>query len=94
MTADQVITSFSNLAKGAKDLFSAAGVRRIIVRNTENSIIIQAPLTVAVIVTIVALPIVAAGAVTALVLRYTLSIEQKTTDRQDQLERRRQKRAV
>jgi uncharacterized membrane protein (DUF4010 family) len=84
MTADHVTTSFSTLAKGAKDLFSAARVRRIIVRNTENTIIIQAPLPVAVIVTVVASPIVAVGAVTALVLRYTLSIEERQADKGNQ----------
>jgi len=89
------LTSFNNLVKGAKDLFSAAGIRRIIVRNTENSIIIQAPLPLAVVVTVVALPVVAVGAVAALVLRYTLSIEQPAPEKQDQsLERHRRKRAV
>jgi hypothetical protein len=90
MTADQLTSSFSNLAQGARVLFSAARVRRVIVRNTEKSVIIQAPLPVAVIVTIVAAPIVAVGAVTALVLRYTLSIEERQADKPNQsLEKRR-----
>jgi uncharacterized membrane protein (DUF4010 family) len=83
MTADRVTTSFSNLVQGAQDLLSAARARRIIVRNTEKSVIIQAPLPVAVIVTIVASPIVAVGAVTALVLQYTLSIEGRQADKRN-----------
>jgi Domain of unknown function (DUF4342) len=95
MTADQVTKSLGNVATRAKDLFSAAKVRRIVVRSTNGSTVLEAPLTLAVVVSIVAPLITGVGAIAALVLRYTLAIEQRPTDKQNQsLERRRHKPAV
>jgi hypothetical protein len=58
-----------------KELLHAGNVRRLIVKNEEGRIIVDMPLTVGVVGTLLAPQLAALGAIAALVLRGTIVIE-------------------
>lgn len=68
----------SLLAK-IKELIHAGNVRRVIIKNDEGRVIVDIPLTIGVVGTLIAPQLAAIGAIAALVLRGSIVIE-KVTD--------------
>jgi hypothetical protein len=94
ITVDHVTQPFRTAVSAAKDLFLAANVRRVIVRNSSGNIFLEVPMTVAAVVTIAVPVITGFGAIAALILRYSLAIEKRPTDsRHQSLQKGREKRA-
>lgn len=60
-----------------KDLIHAGNVRRIVIKNEEGRVLIDIPLTVGVVGTLLAPQLAAIGAIAALVLRGTIVIEKE-----------------
>ncbi len=58
-----------------KEILHAGNVRRLIVKNEEGRVIVDMPLTVGVVGTLLAPQLAALGAIAALVLRGTIVIE-------------------
>lgn len=64
-----------------KEILRAGNVRRLVVKNEEGRVIVDMPLTVGVVGTLLAPQLAALGAIAALVLKGTILIE-KEADRE------------
>jgi hypothetical protein len=62
-----------------KEIIRAGNIRRLIIKNEEGRIIVDIPLTVGVVGTLLAPQLAAIGAIAALVLNGTIVIEKETT---------------
>lgn len=62
------------LVQKVKEIIAAGNARAIIIKNEEGKEIMQFPVTVGVVGAIVALPLVAVGAIAALVTRCTIVV--------------------
>ena len=60
-----------------KEIVRAGNVRRLVVKNEEGKVIVDMPLTVGVVGTLLAPQLAALGAIAALVLRGTILIEKE-----------------
>jgi hypothetical protein len=65
------------LLKKVKQLIRQGNVRRIIIKNKDGKTIIEIPLTVGVVGTVLAPPLAAVGAVAALVTECTIAVERE-----------------
>lgn len=65
------------LLKKVKQLIGQGNVRRIIIKNKDGKTIIEIPLTVGVVGTVLAPPLAAVGAVAALVTECTIAVERE-----------------
>jgi len=61
-----------------KEVIRAGNIRRIVIKNEEGRVIIDIPLTVGVVGTLLAPQLAAIGAIAALVLRGTIVIEKES----------------
>lgn len=68
----------SLLAK-IKEIIHAGNVRRVIIKNEEGRVLVDIPLTLGVVGTLLAPQLAAIGAIAALVLRGTIVIEKQAT---------------
>jgi hypothetical protein len=62
-----------------KEIIRAGNIRRLIIKNEEGRIIVDIPLTVGVVGTLLAPQLAAIGAIAALVLNGTIVIEKEAT---------------
>lgn len=69
--------SGSAVIKKIKELIAEGNIRRIIIKNEEGKVLMEFPLTVAVVGTVVAPILAAVGALTALVSNCTIVVEKK-----------------
>jgi hypothetical protein len=60
-----------------KELIHASNIRRIVIKNEEGRVLIDIPLTVGVVGTLLAPQLAAIGAIAALVLKGTIVIEKE-----------------
>lgn len=67
------------LAK-VKDLIREGNIRRVVIKNEEGKVLIDIPLTVGVVGTLLAPQLAAIGAIAALVIRGSILIEKQPTD--------------
>ncbi|HEY8999606.1 MAG TPA: DUF4342 domain-containing protein [Candidatus Saccharimonadales bacterium] len=65
------------LLKKVKQLISEGNVRRIVIKNKEGKSIVEIPLTVGVVGTLLAPPLAAVGAIAALVTECTIVVERE-----------------
>ena len=65
------------IVKKIKDLIKEGNVRRIIIKNEKNETIIEFPLTIAVVGTVIAPVLAAVGALAALMTNCTIVVERK-----------------
>jgi hypothetical protein len=61
-----------------KEVIRAGNIRRIVIKNDEGRVLIDIPLTVGVVGTLLAPQLAAIGAIAALVLRGTIVIEKES----------------
>lgn len=73
--------SGDSLLGKVKEILRAGNVRRLVVKNEEGKVIVDMPLTVGVVGTLLAPQLAALGAIAALVLKGTILIE-KEADRE------------
>jgi Domain of unknown function (DUF4342) len=66
-----------------RDLIRAGNVRRIIIKNEEGRVLIDVPLTVGVVGTLLAPQLAAIGAIAALVLKGSIVIEKSSASESD-----------
>src|SRR5215467_8479657 len=69
--------TLDNIIARLQDLLHEGNVRRIIVKNPQGQVMLDVPLTVLVIVTVVAPWLVAIGAVLALATSYSIDMERR-----------------
>jgi hypothetical protein len=62
-----------------KEIIRQGNIRRIIIKNEEGRVLIDVPLTVGVVGTLLAPQLAAIGAIAALVLKGSIVIEKETT---------------
>jgi hypothetical protein len=74
---EQFKVSGEEIVRKIKDLIREGNVRRIIIKNDEGKTIMEFPLTVAVVGTVLAPLLAAAGALAALATDCTLEVERK-----------------
>jgi Domain of unknown function (DUF4342) len=67
------------LAK-VKEVIRAGNIRRIIIKNDEGRVLVDIPLTLGVVGTLLAPQLAAIGAIAALVLKGTIVIEKEPSD--------------
>jgi hypothetical protein len=67
------------LAK-VKEIIRAGNIRRIIIKNEEGRVLVDIPLTIGVVGTLLAPQLAAIGAIAALVLRGSIVIEKEPSD--------------
>ena len=82
MTVADLTESLKGLASGVKNVMAAANLRRVIVKNSRGMTFLEAPVTIAAIVTIVAPVVIGLGAIAALILDCSLAIEKRQIDGQ------------
>jgi hypothetical protein len=63
-----------------KEIIRAGNVRRIIIKNEEGKVLVDIPLTVGVVGTLLAPQLAAIGAIAALVLKGSIVIEKEPSD--------------
>jgi len=73
---DSTIT-FDNIMARLQDLLHESNVRRVIAKNPQGQVMLDVPLFVPVIVTLVAPWLVAIGAVLALAASYSITMERR-----------------
>lgn len=78
MTEEFQFTGDALLAK-IKEVIHAGNVRRVIIKNEEGRVLVDIPLTLGVVGTLLAPQLAAIGAIAALVLRGTIVIEKEAT---------------
>jgi hypothetical protein len=76
--AEQFNVDGEDLLKKVKALIAESSVRRIIIKNKELRTIIEIPLSVGVVGTILAPMLAAVGAIAALVSECTITVERET----------------
>jgi hypothetical protein len=69
--------SGDEIVKKIKELIKEGNVRRIIIKNEKDEVIIEIPLTVAVVGTVLAPVLAAVGALAALLTNCTIVVERK-----------------
>jgi hypothetical protein len=69
--------TFDNIMARLQDLLHEGNVRRVIVKSPQGQMVLDVPLTVLIIVTLVAPWLVAIGAVLAIVTRYSIDMERR-----------------
>ncbi|RPH54464.1 MAG: DUF4342 domain-containing protein [Lysobacterales bacterium] len=67
------------LAK-VKDIIRAGNIRRIIIKNEDGRVLVDIPLTIGVVGTLLAPQLAAIGAIAALVLKGSIVIEKEPSD--------------
>ncbi|HEX2493093.1 MAG TPA: DUF4342 domain-containing protein [Steroidobacter sp.] len=72
--------SGDSLLARVKDIVHAGNVRRIVIKNEEGKILVDIPLTVGVVGTLLAPQLAAIGAIAALVLKGSIVIEKEPSD--------------
>lgn len=79
MTArkEEFKVSGEELIRKVKELIAEGNVRRITIKNKDGKSIIELPLTIGVVGTVLAPPLAAVGAVAALVAECTISVERE-----------------
>ena len=65
------------LLKKVKQLINEGNIRRIIIKNKDGKSIVEIPLTVGVVGTVLAPPLAAVGAIAALVTECTITVERE-----------------
>jgi hypothetical protein len=63
-----------------KDLIREGNIRRVLIKNEEGRVLVDIPLTVGVVGTLLAPQLAAIGAIAALVIRGSILIEKQPTD--------------
>ncbi|MFO7304351.1 MAG: DUF4342 domain-containing protein [Gammaproteobacteria bacterium] len=63
-----------------KEILREGNVRRLVIKNEEGRVLIDVPLSVGVVGTLLAPQLAAIGAIAALVIRGSIVIEKQTTD--------------
>lgn len=71
--------SGETLLSKIREIIHAGNVRRVIIKNEEGRVLIDMPLTLGVVGTLLAPQLAALGAIAALVLKGTIVIEKDTT---------------
>lgn len=69
--------SGDEIVKKVKELIKEGNVRRIIIKNEKDEVLVEIPLTVAVVGTVLAPILAAVGALAALVSNCTIIVERK-----------------
>ena len=77
---EEVQFSGDTLLGKIKDLIRAGNVRRVIIKNEDGKVLIDIPLTVGVVGTLLAPQLAAIGAIAALVLKGSIVIEKEPSD--------------
>lgn len=63
-----------------KEIIREGNIRRVVIKNEEGKVLIDIPLTVGVVGTLLAPQLAAIGAIAALVIRGSILIEKQSTD--------------
>ena len=77
VTAEEFSVSSDELVKRVKDLLHEGNVTRIIVRDAQDNVLLEVPVTAGLIGAILAPWLAALGAIAALVTECTISVERR-----------------
>ena len=77
VVSEEFSVSADNLVKRVKELLHEGNVRRIIIKDEEEKILLEMPVTVGVVGVILAPWLAALGAIGALATRCTITVERK-----------------
>ena len=78
--SEEVPFSGDTLLAKIKEILRQGNIRRVIIKNEEGRMLVDIPLTVGVVGTLLAPQLAAIGAIAALVLRGSIVIEKETPD--------------
>ena len=78
--SEEVPFSGDTLLAKIKEIIRQGNIRRVIIKNEEGRMLVDIPLTVGVVGTLLAPQLAAIGAIAALVLRGSIVIEKETPD--------------
>ena len=82
-SSEELQFSGDSLLAKIKEIIHAGNVRRIIIKNDDGKVLVDIPLTVGVVGTLLAPQLAAIGAIAALVLKGSIVIEKEPSDRLD-----------
>lgn len=77
LKSEEVQFSGDTLLAKIKEIIHAGNIRRIIIKNEEGRVLVDIPLTLGVVGTLLAPQLAAIGAIAALVMRGTIVIEKE-----------------
>lgn len=77
--SEEVQFSGDTLLAKIREIIHAGNIRRIIIKNEDGRVLVDIPLTLGVVGTLLAPQLAAIGAIAALVLRGTIVIEKEAT---------------
>ena len=78
--AEEFQFSGDTLLGKVKDIIRAGNIRRIIIKNEDGRVLVDIPLTIGVVGTLLAPQLAAIGAIAALVLKGSIVIEKEPSD--------------
>jgi hypothetical protein len=78
--SEELQFSGDTLLAKVKEIIRAGNIRRIIIKNEEGRVLVDIPLTIGVVGTLLAPQLAAIGAIAALVLRGSIVIEKEPSD--------------
>lgn len=76
-TTEEFTVNGEELLAKVKSLINEGNIRRIIIKDTEGKILVEFPLTIGVIGTVLAPILAAVGAIAALVTKCTIVVERR-----------------
>jgi hypothetical protein len=77
--SEEFAFSGDSLLARIKEIIHAGNVRRVVIKNEDGRVLVDIPLTLGVVGTLLAPQLAAIGAIAALVLRGTIVIEKEAT---------------
>lgn len=77
MKKEEYKVSGDDVVRKVKELIKKGNVNKIIIKNEKGEVVIEFPITVGVVGAVVALPLVALGAMAALLTNCTIVVEKK-----------------
>ncbi|MDO8459681.1 MAG: DUF4342 domain-containing protein [Nanoarchaeota archaeon] len=77
LTSDEIVEK-------VKELIKEGNIRRIIIKNEQGNVLMEIPLTFAVVGTVIAPILAAVGALAALVTKCTIVVERKESKKQSE----------
>jgi len=80
MSKEEFKVSGEDLLKKFKELVAEGNIRRISIRSKEGKSIAEFPLTVGVVGALISVPLVAVGAIAALVTECTITVEREDSN--------------
>ncbi len=74
---DEFEVAGNDMVQKIKELISEGNIRRIIIKDQEGSVVFEVPLTVSVVGVVLAPILAAVGAIAAMAMKYTISVERR-----------------